>query len=79
MGLMVLATDEHHMIFGTANRKLADIDGLVINICHPCHMRLHQQGIYREEMKKLAEKTWLKHYKKTITDWIKRYGKNYLD
>lgn len=41
-------------------------------------MRLHQQGDYKEELQQLAEKTWLEYYDKTIEDWIKRYGKNYL-
>lgn len=41
-------------------------------------MMLHQQGLYKEEMQKLAEETWLDHYGKTKEDWIKRYGKNYL-
>jgi uncharacterized protein (DUF1330 family) len=29
-------------------------------------------------MEQLAEKTWLEHYNKTVEDFIKRYGKNYL-
>lgn len=78
LGLTVRATDNHHLVFGMAKRKLADEDGLTVNLCHLHHMRLHQQGYYKEELQRLAEQTWLEYYDKTVEDWIKRYGKNYL-
>lgn len=34
------ATDKHHLIFGTANRKLADQDGLIIPLCVEHHTGL---------------------------------------
>ena len=77
-GKYIKGTDKHHMVFGTSKRQLADEDGLFIQLCHWHHMMLHQQGLYKEEMLKLAEETWLDHYGKTKEDWIKRYGKNYL-
>jgi hypothetical protein len=39
---------------------------------------LHLNGEHKEELQQLAEKTWLEHYNKTVEDFIKRYGKNYL-
>ncbi len=77
-GLMVRGSDEHHMIFGTANRKLAEEDGLTVQLCHIHHLKLHQQGYYKEELQQLAEQVWLDHYGKTVSDFIKRYGRNYL-
>lgn len=74
----IKGTDKHHMVFGTSRRVLAEKDGLHCQLCHSHHMRLHQQGDYKEELQQLAEKTWLEHYNKKIEDWIKRYGKNYL-
>lgn len=77
-GLKVKGTDVHHMVFGNSNRKLAEQDGLKCHLCHTHHMRLHQQQEHQLELKQLAEQVWLEHYNKTIEDWIKRYGKNYL-
>lgn len=72
------ATDTHHMIHGTANRKLADEDGLTCRLCHECHMNLHSTGVHDGELKVEAERMWLKNTGKTIEDFIKRYGRNYL-
>lgn len=66
------------MIFGTAKRKLADQDGLTVHLCHYHHFTLHRYGMHKEELQQLAEKTWLEHYKKSIEDFIQRYGRNYL-
>jgi hypothetical protein len=35
----------------------------------------HKFDLY---LKRIAEKTWCKHYGKTIDDFIKEYGRNYL-
>ena len=75
---MILGTDKHHMVYGTSKRKLADKDGLYVQLCHKCHMRLHQEGYFKDDLQQLAEKVWLEHYGKTIEDWIRRYDKNYL-
>lgn len=77
-GFLNYGTEVHHMIFGTAKRKLADQDGLVCNLCNYHHAMLHRHGDHKEELQKLAEQTWLDHYNKTVEDFIKRYGKNYL-
>lgn len=78
LGCLNPGTEVHHMIFGTAKRKLADQDGLTVHLCHYHHFMLHRHGLHKEELQQLAEKTWLEHYKKSIEDFIQRYGKNYL-
>lgn len=78
MGFLNGGSDTHHMIFGTANRKLADKDGLTVQLCHMHHMRLHQQNEHKEELQRLAQATWMEYYRKSVDDFIKRYGKNYL-
>lgn len=78
MGFKTYGTEVHHMIFGTANRKLSDQDGLTVHLCNYHHARLHQHGDHKKELQQLAQKTWLEHYNKTIEDFIKRYGKSYL-
>ena len=71
-------TETHHCIHGTANRRLADKDGLTVNLCHICHMNLHDKGLYDRELQKLAQTKWMEYYNKGTEEWIKRYGKSYL-
>ena len=77
-GLQTRGTDVHHMIFGTAKRKLADQDGLTVHLCHLHHMMLHSNGDYKRELQELAQETWMNHYGRTKEDFIRRYGKSYL-
>lgn len=72
----------HHIIFGK-NRKKADEDGLTIWLCYNHHEGTN--GVHGKnghdldiKLKQQAEKCWLEYYNKTIEDFIKRYGKNYL-
>ncbi len=74
-------TERHH-IFGASNRKKADKDGLTVYLCHDCHNE-PPNGVHfnREKdlrLKRIGEKTWCKYYGKTIEDFIKEYGRNYL-
>lgn len=78
-GVDVNATAEHHCLYGFGRRKLADADGLTVYLCEKCHRLLHDKGFYDNELEQLAERAWLKHYHKTISDFIVRYGKNYIE
>lgn len=71
-------TDLHHMIHGTANRKLADEDGLTVYLCRQHHAALHDKGLHDLYLQQEAQKAWMKHYGKSIDDFIQRYGKSYL-
>ena len=31
----------HHCIHGNANRKVADREGLTVNLCYRCHQKAH--------------------------------------
>ena len=77
-GLEIRGGEVHHMIFGTAKRKLADEDGLTIHLCHLHHRMLHDGGCYKRELQELAQQTWQDHYGRTKEDFIKRYGISYL-
>ena len=71
----------HHCIYGTANRRLSDEDGLVIWLCYKHHLGndgVHNNITLDNEIKAEAEEIYLETYNKTIEDFIKRYGKNYL-
>lgn len=69
--------EKHHCIFGTANRKKADQDGLWVNLCHDCHQAIHNQDIWEKKaLQEIAQEKW--ELKNTREAFIKRYGKSYL-
>ena len=78
---------ERHEVFegNGGNRKKSIEDGLVIFTSPDLH-RTGKTSIHLTpekweqltQMKKIAEKTWLEYYDKTIEDFRERYHKNYL-
>lgn len=73
--------ERHHIMFGTANRRLSEEDGLVVYLCHYHHRLIHDSSKGREfdiALKQAAELAWLKHYGGNIRDFVERYGKNFL-
>ena len=73
-----IATDLHHCWHGTANRKLADRDGLTVMLCRKCHAYLHDKGMFDKELQKAAQKRWMEYFDKSEDDFRKRYGKSVL-
>ena len=68
----------HHMLHGSM-RKLADEDKLYVMLCPDCHRKLHDYGLYDKVLQQEAEHMWLsRDPNRTIDDFIKRYGKNFL-
>ena len=72
----------HHIIFGK-NRKKADEDGLTVWLCYQHHEGTY--GVHGKlghsldmQLKCTAERCWIETYKKTIDEFRKRYGKNYI-
>ena len=79
LGVEVPACHEHHVIHGTANRKLSEKWGLKVYLCMNCHNALHSKTAFHDlDLKQLAEEEWLKQNNKTVDDWIKIFGKNFL-
>ena len=71
----------HHVMYGTANRRLSDEDGLTVYLCQRHHTGM--AGVHFNKkidltLKAKAEEAYLETYNKTIEDFIARYGKNYL-
>ena len=76
-------------IFGAANRRLSEEDGLVVDLCHACHNEppygvhhnkvnmtmLRVMGQQRYEMARMEEG---KSAEEAHEMFIKRYGRNYL-
>lgn len=72
--------EEHH-VFGAANRKRSDRDGLTIWLCADHHRGARGIHFNRKTdlyYKRQAELIWIRHYGKTVKDFIAEYGKNYL-
>lgn len=82
---------EHHLIFGTGLRELADEDGLVIPICNKCHdmsggkHQLHENPIAERLSKICGQLAFEKHLVaegfgegEARERFRKRYGRSYL-
>ena len=86
-----LAECEHHLIFGSSNRKLAEEDGLKVPICNQCHNmgkvneRIHDNSMAEKMSKMIGQYAW---ENKAIASGVspdlarelfrKRYRKSYL-
>lgn len=75
--------ERHHCLHGTANRKLADKDGLTVMLCYT-HHRASGTGVHGgnteldNELKAVAQKAYMESHGVSVNEWISRYGKNYL-
>jgi len=72
----------HHIYAGVANRKLSDEDGCVVYLCayhHTGGAGVHFNKKIDLTLKARCEEAWLEEYGKTKEDFIRRYGRNYLD
>ena len=73
--------ESHHILFGSANRKLSEKDGLKVYLCYEHHRGNYGVHFNKEldlKLKRIAQKKWQEYYNKTTEDFIARYGKNYL-
>lgn len=74
---------EKHHIFGAANRKKSEQDGLFVWLCGDrCH-RNGERAVHRDKFTmrlfhEIGQKAWEEHYG-TRKDFMKRYHKNYLE
>lgn len=77
------ATETHHCIYGTGKRKLADEDGLTVRLCRDCHTAIHNSNKdfdrwLDKALKQTAQGKWEERYG-SREDFIRRYGRSYLD
>lgn len=82
-------TEKHHVMSGTANRRLSEEDGLYVYLCHTCHNE-PPNGVHfnKKTMDWLRNKGQRAYECKMIQEgmspsearemFMKRYGKNYL-
>lgn len=75
------ATEQHH-IFRGKNRKRADADGMTVYLCHFCHNEpptgVHYNKARDRWLKQTGQRIWMMHHG-NVDDFIKAYGRNYLD
>ena len=72
----------HEVFFGVRNRQKSIDDGLIVFLTPKMH-NMSSSGVHKNRtfdlyLKKIAEEVWLEYYGKTINDFIKKYGRNYL-
>ena len=70
---------EHHVIFGRANRKLSEKYGLKVYLCIWHHTEgpeaVHKSAEIAKILKVLAQRTFRKVFPEL--DWLSIFGKNY--
>jgi len=78
-----LAECEHHLLFGSGTRQLADKDGLKVPSCNKCHNmgqineRIHENPM-AEKLSKMLGQAIYESKIGTREEFRKRYGKSYL-
>lgn len=72
-------SDTHH-IFGGANRRKSDEDGLTVRLCRNCHDDVHFDKDTSAELMYRLHKDGQEAYERTHTrdEFMARYGRNYL-
>ena len=73
---------EQHHVFGGANRNKSEKYGLTVILCHFCHNEppngVHHNAYRNKRLKEIAQEVYMQYYNKTIEEFIKEFGKNYL-
>ena len=72
----------HEVYFGK-NRQISIKDGCCVYLCGR-HHNLSNEGVHFNheldlKLKKAMEMCWLRTYNKRISDFVSRYGKNYIE
>ena len=73
-------TEEHHILFGSGRRELAEAEGIKVDLCIP-HHRTGQQAVHNcRETRELLCRIAQEEYEQTHThgEWMQIAGKNYL-
>ena len=78
----VLPLEEHHVFYGTANRKLSEKHGLKVRLCHNCHNEppygVHHNREFDTYLKQDIQQKAMTYYNWSVEDFIKIFGRSYL-
>lgn len=77
-------TEEHHIYFGSSNRKISEQNGFKVHLCYEHHRGdLGVHGKYGNSLnirlKQECERKYIYQLGHTKEEFIKLIGKNYLD
>jgi len=81
MGDWIQPTHEHHIMFGSADRKLSEHYGLKVYLCLG-HHEMSKEAVHEDKemnliLRRDAERAFIKKY--SFEKWMEVFGKNYLD
>lgn len=73
--------EEHHVVFGTANRKKSEQYGLKVYLCHFHHTggvyaSVHRNKKIADELCEEAQRCFERSHSRK--EWMREFGKNYL-
>ena len=73
-------TEEHHVMFGTADRKISEKHGLKVYLC-PDHHRTGKEAVHRDKdidnaLRRMAQRVFERE--RGHEEWMRLFGKNYL-
>lgn len=77
--------NKHEIFYGTGKRKISIKYGLVIPLCQAEHHNqydckgIHFDTVLCEKWHKIGQQKAMEHYDWTVEDFIKIFGRNYLD
>ena len=71
--------ERHHLIGGTGNRQLSEKYGLVAMCCRDCHRLCHENTDMYKMSHQLGELMFIAKEHSTREEFIKVFGKNYLE
>lgn len=52
----------HHLVYGNANRRISDKEGLVIPLCESCHRMIHSNSRVGMMSKIIGQLAWELNY-----------------
>lgn len=71
------ATDTHHLIGGTSERKICDkYKFMTLDLCRSCHDTIHKDNTANKLSKMLGQALYETNY--TRDEYLKEFKKNYL-
>ena len=75
--------EEHHIFGGNPNRALSEKYGLKVWLCgNRCHRigknSAHKSKITAQRLHEYGQRKWMEEQGKTVEDFIKVFGRNYL-
>lgn len=68
--------DLHHIMHGTANRRLSTKYGLTCWLCRDCHVLVHCDILENRRLQKQAQTAFEREH--TRQEWMEIFKKNYL-